>query len=134
MTDGPERPAAPRRDPWRSFRAVQSGILVIEAIVVALALLVVARLGGGLGSVAGGVVLALVAALLVTSGLVRFRWGLWVAVALQVALIGCVVLQTALGFIGVVFALVWGYVLWVRRDVARRLAAGRLPGQQPPAS
>jgi hypothetical protein len=131
MTEEPEQPPAPRRDPWKSFRAVQAGILVIEAIVVALALLVVARLGGGLGTVAGAVVLALVAALLVTSGLVRFRWGLWVALALQLALIACVVLQTALGFIGVVFALVWAYVVWVRRDVARRLAEGRLPGQRP---
>jgi hypothetical protein len=131
MSAAPEQPTAGRRDPWKSFRAVQAGILVIEAIVVALALLVVARLGGGLGTVAGAVVLALVAALLVTSGLVRFRWGLWVAVALQAALIACVVLQTALGFIGVVFALVWAYVLWVRRDVARRLAEDRPPGQQP---
>jgi heme O synthase-like polyprenyltransferase len=41
-----------------------------------------------------------------------------------------VVLQTALGVVGVVFALVWVYVLWVRRDVARRIAEGSLPGQQ----
>ena len=26
----------------------------------------------------------------------------------------------------------WLWALWLRRDVARRMAAGRLPSQQPP--
>lgn len=129
MTDRPE-PDAPLRDPWKGLRGVMAGILILEAIVVALALLVVARLGGGLGTGQGALVMGLVAALLVAVALVRFRWGLWVALALQAALIACWVVQTALGLLGVVFALVWTYVLWVRHDVARRLAEGSLPGQQ----
>jgi hypothetical protein len=40
------------------------------------------------------------------------------------------VLVPALGVMGVVFLVVWGFLLWLRREVARRMAAGELPAQQ----
>jgi len=49
-TQGPDPnvagPAAP--DPWKSFRGVMAGTLILEAIVVLLALPVVGSVGGGL--------------------------------------------------------------------------------------
>jgi hypothetical protein len=119
-------------DPMKGFRGVMAGTLVLEAIVVALALLVVAKLGGGVATWKGLVVGAMVLALVLNCLLLRFRWGLWVAMALQVVLIACFLVATAIGVIGVLFGLVWTYLWWLRRDVAKRMAEGRLPSQQPP--
>jgi len=122
----------PPVDPMKGFRGVMAGTLVLEAIVVALALLVVARLYGGLATSLGVVVAAVAVALVAACWSLRSRWGVPVILSLQVVLIGCVVGAPAVGVIGVLFAAVWGYLLWLRRDVARRLAEGRLPGQRPP--
>ena len=67
----------------------------------------------------------------VAAGLQRRPWGLAVALLLQAAVIVAgFVLVPALGVMGVVFAGVWAFLLWVRHDVARRQAAGELPAQQ----
>ncbi|HEY3611806.1 MAG TPA: DUF4233 domain-containing protein [Pseudonocardiaceae bacterium] len=119
----------PAVDPMKGFRGVMAGTLVLEAIVVALALLVVAKLDGGLATGAGIVVGAVVVLLVVTCGLLRRSWVVWLVVVAQVALLGCALSAPAVGVIGALFALVWGFLLWLRRDVARRMAAGELPSQ-----
>lgn len=134
MTDDPEQatePQPPAVDPMKGFRGVMAGTLVLEAIVVALALLVVAKLYGGLATGVGIVVGVVVVVLVVLCGLLRRPWSVGVIVAAQVALIACFVGSVPVGVIGVLFALVWGWLFWLRRDVARRMAAGRLPSQQP---
>lgn len=35
-----------------------------------------------------------------------------------------------MGVIGVIFGLVWAYLLWLRKDLLKRMAEGRLPAQQ----
>ncbi|EHK89377.1 hypothetical protein SZMC14600_00790 [Saccharomonospora azurea SZMC 14600] len=114
----------------KGFRGVQAGTLVLEAIVVGLALPVVAQLGDGLSSVQGWTVGGIAVALLVCAGLLRFPWSIWVILALNVALIAFVVTLPWVTVIGVLFLAVWLWLMWLRRDVARRMAAGRLPGQQ----
>lgn len=114
--------SAPARDPWKGLRGVMAGTLVMEAIVVALALPVVARLGDGISSTAGWVVLVL-AVLMLAAGFVQRRpWGLPVALVLQLAMLACWPLVPALGALGLIFCAVWGYFLWLRRDLRRRLA------------
>ncbi|MGH3517569.1 MAG: DUF4233 domain-containing protein [Haloechinothrix sp.] len=125
-----QTPQAQAPDPLKSFRGVVAGTLIIEAIVVALALPVVAKLGGGIGSGQGWSVLAIVAVLIVCCGLLRRPWTMPVVLVLQVVLIAFFLTLPALGIIGVIFLGVWLYLLWLRRDVARRLAEGRLPSQQ----
>lgn len=122
---------APAVDPMKGFRGVMAGTLVLEAIVVALALLVVAKLYGGLATGVGIVVGAVVVVLLATCALLRHSWSVVVIGVAQLALIGCAFGSGAVAVVGVLFALVWGWLLWARRDVARRMAAGRLPGQRP---
>lgn len=117
-------------DPMKGFRGVMAGTLVLEAIVVGLGLLVVENLYGGLGTVLGILVGVVTLALLVTCGLLRFPWSIGVVVVLQLVLAGCVVVAVPIGMIGLLFAVVWGVLLWMRRDVARRMAAGNLPSQQ----
>ncbi|MGH3449968.1 MAG: DUF4233 domain-containing protein [Haloechinothrix sp.] len=120
----------PTTDPLKSFRGVMAGTLVIEAIVVALALPVVAKLGGGIGSVQGWSLLVVVVALVMCGGLLRHSWTPSVVLILQVALIAFFITLPSVGIVGVLFLGVWLYLLWLRRDVARRMAEGRLPSQQ----
>jgi Protein of unknown function (DUF4233) len=130
MTTGP-RENAPAVDPMKGFRGVMAGTLVLEAIVVALSMLVVAKLYGGLGTVAGVIVGVVVVVLLSTCALLRYPWTVVLIGLAQLALIACVFSSPAVAVIGVLFALVWGWLLWARRDVTRRMAAGRLPSQRP---
>jgi CBS domain containing-hemolysin-like protein len=116
----------------RSFRGVVAGSLVMEAIVVALSMLVVAKLGTGIGSVVGlWVVLGVVVALLSTCAFAGKPRVLWLVLALQLLLIACAAFSVAVAVIGAIFLAIWGYLWWIRRDVARRMAEGRLPSQQP---
>jgi hypothetical protein len=117
-------------DPMKGFRGVMAGTLVLEAIVVALSLLVVAKLEGGLATGAGIVAGVVVVLLLALCAFLRRPWVVPVIWVAQAALLACVISATAVGVVGGLFALIWGFLLWLRRDVARRMAAGELPAQQ----
>jgi hypothetical protein len=78
----------------------------------------------------GVLVVALAVALLLTCAVLRRPWGIWAAVGVQIVMIVCWVAVPALGILGLVFGLVWAILLWMRRDVAKRMAEGRLPSQQ----
>jgi hypothetical protein len=117
-------------DPMRGVRGVFALTLVLESIVVALALLVLPKFGEGATPLGVAVIAALAVAMIVAAGLQRRPWGLWLALGLQVVMIACGLLVPALGVMGVVFGLVWGGLLLLRRDVARKMARGELPSQQ----
>lgn len=120
----------PPPDPLRSFVGVMSAALILEVIVVLLAIPVVARLGSGLATWQGVLVGVLALALLLTCAVLRRPWGLWLAAGLQVVMIACWFAFVALGILGIVFGLVWAVLLWMRWDVSKRMAEGRLPSQQ----
>ncbi|WP_414940580.1 DUF4233 domain-containing protein [Amycolatopsis sp. cmx-11-51] len=128
MTD--ETPKPPAKDPMKSFRGVMAGSLIMEGISVALALPVVARLGGGVGSFTGWSVLVLAVGLIVLCGFLKKPWAVPAVLVLQVALIAFFVALPAVAILGVIFLGFWLWLLWLRRDVARRMAAGTLPSQQ----
>jgi hypothetical protein len=117
------QPAAPVRDPWKGLRGIMAGALVLEFITVLLALPVVAKLGDGISSGAGWVVAGLAVAMLAAAFVQRRPWGLHVALGLQAAMIACWPLVPTLGILGVVFALVWLYILTLRNNLRRHLAS-----------
>ena len=117
-------------DPMKGLRGVYAATLTLEAIVVALALLVLPKFGEGATPFGVTVIAALAVAMVVAAGLQRRSWGLWLALALQAVMIACGLLVPALGVMGVVFALVWGGILLLRRDLAGKMARGELPYQQ----
>ena len=123
-------PKAPAKDPMKSFRGVLAGTLVMEAIVVALALPVVAQLGAGITSAQGWTVIAIAVALLACCVFLRRRATLWVVFALQAALIAFVVALPSVAVVGLLFLGVLLWLLKLRRDVATRMAEGTLPSQQ----
>lgn len=120
--------AAP--DPWKGFRGVLAATLILEAIVVLLTLLVVTKIGDNGGALGVVVVLALAVAMIMTTRYLGRPWGPWLGAALQIVMIACGFLVGALGALGVVFALVWGGLLAMRRDVAAKMARGELPSQR----
>jgi hypothetical protein len=114
----------------KGIRGVFAATLVLESIVVALALLVLSKFGAGATAPAATVIVVLAVAMVVAAGVQRRPWGLGLALGLQVVMMACGLLVPALGVMGVVFALVWGGLLLLRRDVAGKMARGELPSQQ----
>jgi biotin transporter BioY len=136
VTDKPQQPdpdvagqGAP--DPWKSFRGVMAGTLILEAIVVLLALPVVARTGGGLTVLRGGYLIGFAVVLVLLAGVQGRPWAIWVNLAIQLVLIAGFVVHGAVGFIGAIFLLVWALIAYMRAEVLRRQKRGLLPGQQP---
>ena len=123
---------APAPDPMKGVRGVFAATLALEAIVVLLALLVLPKFGDGATPLGVTAIAAVGLAMIVAAGLQRRPWGLGVALALQVAVLLCGFFVPALVVIGVVFAVVWAGLLFLRRDVALRMARGELPSQQVP--
>ncbi|MGI9002571.1 MAG: DUF4233 domain-containing protein [Pseudonocardia sp.] len=117
-------------DPMKGLRGVFAATLVLESIVVLLALLVLPKFGEGATPLGVTVIATLAVAMIVAAGVQRRPWGLRLALTLQVVVIACGLLVPALGVLGVVFALVWGGLLVLRRDMAGKIARGELPGQQ----
>ena len=127
-----EQPQAQQPDPWKSFRGVMAGTLILEAIVVLLALPVVARIGGGLTAASGGYLIGLAVVLVLFAGIQGRSWAIWANLVLQAVLIAGFAVHGAIGFIGLVFLGVWLLIAYLRREVLRRQKRGLLPGQQGP--
>jgi biotin transporter BioY len=139
VTDHPDprKPGAPEDgaggpDPWRSFRGVMAGTLILEAIVVLLALPVVASADGGLTPLTGGYLVGFAVVLVLLAGVQGRPWAIWVNLAVQVVLIAGWLVHGAVGFIGLIFLAVWLLIAYLRAEVLRRQKRGLLPGQQPP--
>jgi Protein of unknown function (DUF4233) len=120
-------------DPWKSFRAVMAGTLLLEAIVVLLALPVVAVVGGGLTPGAWIYLVGLAVAMIGLAGLQGRPWAIWVNLAMQLVVIAGLVIHPSIGVIGAIFAAVWLLIVYLRGEVLRRQKRGLLPGQQPPS-
>ncbi|MGE5693776.1 MAG: DUF4233 domain-containing protein [Candidatus Sericytochromatia bacterium] len=123
------QPGTPR-DPWKSFRGVMAGVLLLEAVVVLLALPVVLVVGRSVSDATVVFVIAVAAVLAVLPALQRHSWAIWVNLAVQVVLLAGFVADPAIGFIGVLFTGVWLLLAYLRAEVLRRQKRGLLPGQQ----
>lgn len=123
--------AVPGPDPWRSFRGVMAGTLILEAIVMLLALPVVAVGEPGLTPVSIGYLVGLAVVMVLLAGFQGRSWAIWANLGLQLAVIAGFVVHAGVGFIGVVFLGVWLLIVYLRAEVRRREARGLLPGQQP---
>ncbi len=103
------------RNPAAAVRGVGAGALGTEALVMLLAIVPLIKLRGPGAAVALVVVLALLA--LVLAALLRHPWAWYAAAVIPVALVAGGLLHGALAVLGVLFALLWSYVLYVRRTV-----------------
>lgn len=120
----------PTTDPWKGFRGVVAGTLVLEAIVVFLALPVVATVGGGLGWFSTLYLVGVAVALIVAAGLQRRPQAMQINIALQVFVLLGVFFHISIGMVALIFGCVWAYLLYLRRDITRRIERGMLHGQR----
>lgn len=119
-------------DPWKSFRGVMAGTLILESIVVLLALPVVGAVGGGLNPASTGYLVGVAVLLVLMAGVQKRPWAIWANLAVQVLLIAGWVVYPGVGFMGLLFTVVWLLIAYLRAEVLRRQKRGLLPGQQPP--
>lgn len=105
-----------------------SGILVLEAITVLLAIPVARNTGGGTSALGVVAICVLAAAMIVLCRFVSRPWFLTAAFGLQVLTVAGWAISAPLGVMGIVFGLVWGLLWWMRSEFRRRQAAGTLPG------
>lgn len=119
-------------DPWKSFRGVMAGTLILEAIVVLLALPVVSAVGGGLSAVSTAYLIGVAVLLVLMAGVQGRPWAIWANLSVQLLLIVGWALYPGVGFIGLLFTVVWLLIAYLRAEVLRRQKRGLLPGQRPP--
>ncbi len=105
------------RNPLAAVRGVGAAALGVEALVLLLAIAPLVKLGGQDTGPAVVLVLVLVVVAGVLAALLRYQWAWWAGAAVPVALLAGGFLHWSLAVLGVVFGLVWGYVLYVRRSV-----------------
>jgi len=129
-----QEPTSAGPDPWKSFRGVMAATLILEAIVVLLALPVVGTVGGGLTPVSTAFLVAFALLLVLMSGIQGRPWAIWANLGVQVILIAGWALYPGVGFIGIIFGIVWLMIVYLRAEVLRRQRRGLLPGQQRPPS
>ncbi len=76
------------RIPWKSFRGVMAGTLILEAIVVLLALPVVSAVGeAGCPPVSTGYVIGVAVLLVLMAGIQGRSWAIWANLGVQLLLI-----------------------------------------------
>ncbi|OAN38789.1 DUF4233 domain-containing protein [Mycolicibacterium iranicum] len=117
-------------DPWKSFRGVMAGTLILEAIVVLLALPVVGAVGPGLTGFSMAYVIGVAVLLVLMAGVQGRSWAIWANLGVQVLLVAGWFLYPGIGFIGLLFLLVWLLIAYLRAEVLRRQKRGLLPGQR----
>jgi Protein of unknown function (DUF4233) len=123
-------PAPP--DPWKSFRGVMAGTLILESIVVLLALPVVGAVGGGLNAFSIAFLIGFAVVLVLMAGIQGRPWAIWANLGVQIVLIAGWVIYPGVGLMGLLFAVVWILIAYLRGEVLRRQRSGLLPGQQRP--
>ena len=119
-------------DPWKSFRAVMAGTLILELITVLLALPVVGAVGGGLTAWSTSYLIGFAVLLGLLAGIQGRPWAIWANLGVQLLLVAGFFIYPAIGFMGLLFLVVWGVIAYLRAEVLRRQRLGLLPGQQSP--
>jgi hypothetical protein len=104
------------RNPGAAVRGIGAGALATMAVVLLMAIVPLIRLDVPGGAVTTVVVLVVVAVVL--CGMLGRAWAWWAGWVVPVALlVAGLWWNVALAVLAVLFGLLWGYVLYVRRSV-----------------
>lgn len=121
MSEPPPAPDDPGRsglrNPAAAARGLGAGTLILETIVLLLAIQPMRMLGGDRSGATIGAAVAAAVACVVLAGLLRRDWAWYAAAALQGLLMLAGFLNWGLAGVGLLFGLVWLYVLNVRRTI-----------------
>jgi len=110
------------RRPRSVTASLASIVLAIEFVVVVLAALVVFGLRALPAPLALGVGGALLLLIAIAAGLARTKAGLALGWIVQVVLVAAIVVQVAVGIVGILFAALWIYCIVTGGRIDRRAA------------
>jgi hypothetical protein len=102
----------------KATRGVLAALLLLEAVIVLLVPRAIAQTDTGLDATKTGLLIGLAVLLAITAFLLRLPFGIGLGSLLQLAVIATGVLTWVMLFIGVIFAVIWVWVLTMRRDLA----------------
>jgi hypothetical protein len=108
------------RNPGAAVRGVAAAALAVEALVMLLAVAPLAKIAGPDAGAAIWLVVGLAVLAVVLVALLRYPWAYWAGLGVPVGLLAGGFLHWSLALLGVIFGLLWGYVLNVRRTVLGR--------------
>lgn len=120
----------PATDPWKGFRGVCAGTLILEMIVILLALPVVSTVGGGLNWFSTTYIVGLAVLMVAASGMQRRPQAMPINLTIQLLVLLGVFIHLSIGIVGLIFGAVWAYLVYLRRDITRRIDKGLLYGQR----
>jgi fatty acid desaturase len=110
----------------RATRGAMAGVLGLEAIVTLLVPRALAFSDGGLGTTKTVLLVVLAVAMIAAAGLLRRAWGIGFGSVLQVLFVLSGLWLVALLVVAVLFAAVWGRLLWLRHQLLGTPSGWRL--------
>jgi fatty acid desaturase len=110
----------------RATRGAMAGVLGLEAIVTLLVPRALAFSDGGLGMTKTVLLVVLAVAMIAAAGLLRRAWGVGSGSVLQVVFVLSGLWLFALLVVAVLFAAVWGRLLWLRHQLLGTPSGWRL--------
>lgn len=122
---------APVKDPIKGLSGVLSGTLIMEAITVLLILLVVLKIDGGAHwTTFNWVYITVIGLAHVALSFVQRRpWALWADLALQIPLIFGFFIHWSVSVVGIMFGIVWFFIMRLRSEMIQRMRHGYLVTQ-----
>lgn len=129
---GPLGPGSdPVKDPLKSLGGVLTGTLILEAITIFLILLVILKVDGGvMWTTFNWVYITVIGtAHLIMAFLQRIPGAMWINLALQIPLLLGFFIHWSVTAVGVMFAIVWYYIVKLRSEMIQRMRGGYLVTQ-----
>lgn len=121
----------PVKDPMKGLGGVLAGTLVLEAITILLILLVVLKIDdGALWTTFNWVYITVIGvAHLIMAFVQRVPGALWINLALQLPLIFGFFIHWSVTAVGIIFGIVWFFIVKLRSEMLQRMRGGYLVTQ-----
>ncbi|MDO5099452.1 MAG: DUF4233 domain-containing protein [Corynebacterium sp.] len=121
----------PVKDPMKGLRGVMAGAMMMQSITFYLVLTVILRVDNGAHWTTFNwvSVTALATVMLIMSFMQGKPWAIKANIAIQVLALCGFYIHISMGIVAVLFALVWWYILYLRRNLLERMKRGLLTTQ-----
>ncbi|WP_165165272.1 DUF4233 domain-containing protein [Corynebacterium qintianiae] len=121
----------PVKDPLKGLNGVLAGTLIMEAMTILLILLVVLKVDGGVHWTTFNWLYVTVTGLahVVMAFFQRIPGALWINLALQIPLIFGFFVHWSVTAVGIMFGVVWFFIIRLRADMLERMKRGYLVTQ-----
>ncbi len=122
---------APVKDPIKGLSGVLAGTLIMEAITILLILLVVLKIDNGAHwTTFNWVYITVIGVVHVLLAFVQKRpWALWADLAVQIPLIFGFFIHWSVSVVGIMFGIVWFFIVKLRSEMVQRMRRGYLVTQ-----